>query len=88
MYKQNQAEFDWDVPLQSQEGRTGFETAVEAYKLYVSQQQPQYRVEPRDSEKSCYLFGLAYSTVGPDINKNDPFENIDPSTLTNWKEEQ
>jgi len=76
MYKQNEVEFDWDVPLESQGGKTGYETAVEAYKLYVSQQQPQYRVEPRDSEKSCYRFGLAFTTVGPDTLKNDPFENI------------
>ncbi len=87
MYKKNKVEFDWDIPLESQNGKTGFETAVEAYKMYVSQQQPQYRVEPRDSEKSCYLFGLAYTAVGPDVKKNDPFENIDPSTLTNWHKE-
>ena len=57
---------------------------MEAYKLYVSQQQPQYQVEPRDSVKSCYLFGLAYSAVGPDVLKNDLFENIDPSALTTY----
>ncbi|MBQ6233097.1 MAG: PIG-L family deacetylase [Clostridia bacterium] len=87
MYKKDQVEFNWDVPLASQDGKTGYETAVEAYKLYVSQQQPQYQVEPRGSEKSCYLFGLAYSAVGPDVLKNDPFENIDPATLTNWQGE-
>ena len=87
MYKKDQVEFNWDVPLASQGGKTGYETAVEAYKLYVSQQQPQYKVEPRGSEKSCYLFGLAYSAVGPDVLKNDPFENIDPATLTNWQGE-
>ena len=76
MYAENQVEFDWDIPLESQGGKTGFETAVEAYKLYVSQQQPQYQVEPRDSVKSCYLFGLAYSAVGPDVEKKDMFENI------------
>ena len=84
MYRKNQVEFDWDIPLASQGGMTGYETAVEAYKLYVSQQQPQYKVEPRDSAKSCYLFGLAYTAVGPDTG-NDPFENIDPKTLTNWQ---
>ena len=79
MYPQNQVEFDWDVPLESQGGKTGFETAVEAYKLYVSQQQPQYQVEPRDSVKSCYLFGLAYTAVGPDTDKKDLFENVFPA---------
>ena len=88
MYDKNPVEFDWDVPLSSQGGKTGYETAVEAYKLYVSQQQPQYRVEPRDSVKSCYSFGLAYTAVGPDEAKNDPFEHIDPASLTNWTGEK
>ena len=85
MYKDNPVEFNWDLPLASQNGRTGFETAVEAYKFYVSQQQPQYRVEPRDSVKSCYLFGLAFTTVGLDERKDDPFEHIDPSSLTTYQ---
>lgn len=87
LYPENQVEFDWDVPLESQGGKTGYETAVEAYKLYVSQQKAgqknpdtgefeYFAVEPRDSVKSCYLFGLAYTAVGPDAEKNDLFENI------------
>ncbi len=83
MYQDNPVEFNWDVPLASQGGKTGFETAVEAYKLYASQQQPQYRVEPRDSVKSCYRFGLAFTTVGPDERGDDPFEHIDPASLSN-----
>ena len=82
MYKDNPVEFNWDIPLASHGGKTGYETAVEAYKLYVSQQQPQYQVEPRDSVKSCYLFGLAFSTVGPDEEKLDMFEHIPASALT------
>ena len=35
-----------------------------------------FTVEPRDSEYSCYRFGLAYTAVGPDVEKNDFFENI------------
>lgn len=77
MYAENQIVLDWDVPLLSQNGRTGFEVAKEAYTLHVSQPQgKQYQVEPRDSVKSCYLFGLAMSTVGEDVAKNDLFENI------------
>ena len=84
---ENQTEFDWDVPLSSQGGKTGFETAVEAYKLYVSQQKSgqkneatgefeYFNVEPRDSDISSYRFGLAYTAVGPDTGKKDLFENI------------
>ena len=82
MYRDNSIEFNWDIPLASQDGKTGYETAVEAYKLYVSQQQPQYQVEPRDSVKSSYLFGLAFTTVGPDEQKSGMFEHIDPASLT------
>ena len=97
MYKQNQIEFDWDAPLTCFDHLTGYAVAENAYAKHASQTGKGYKVngkripfivEPRDSQYSCYLFGLAYTAVGPDINKNDPFENIDPSTLTNWKEEQ
>ena len=87
LYPENQTEFDWDVPLKSQGGKTGFETAVEAYKLYVSQQKSgqknedtgefeYFNVEPRDSDISSYRFGLAYTAVGPDTGTKDLFENI------------
>ena len=80
LYKENQITLDWDIPLASQNGRTGFETAQEAYTLHASQPQgKQYQVEPRDSEKSCYLFGLAYTAVGADEEKNDLFEHIPPA---------
>lgn len=77
LYKENQVTLDWDIPLASQGGRTGFEVAQEAYTLHASQPQgKQYQVEPRDSEKSSYLFGLYYSAVGADEQKNDLFEHI------------
>lgn len=77
-YLDNPITLDWDKPLANLNGRTGFEVAQQAYTLHASQpQDKQYQVEPRDSEKSSYLFGLAYSAVGEDVEKNDLFENID-----------
>ena len=78
---------DWDQPLSALAGRTGYQTAVDAYDWHVSQhdqgqKNPKtgkfepFTVEPRDSDYSCYRFGLAYSAVGPDTEKNDFFENI------------
>ena len=79
-------EMDWDVPLDHFNGRTAFETAVEMYRLHVSQQKAGqknengvfevFEVEPRDSRCSCYRFTLAHTTVGPDAEKNDFFENV------------
>lgn len=87
LYPENRTEFDWYVPLESKGGKTGYETAAEAYKLYVSQQKAGQRnpdtnefeyfiVEPRGSEMSSYLFGLAYTTVGPDELGQDLFEHV------------
>lgn len=71
-------EMDWDQPLLSFGGKTGFELAVEAYaNFHLSQHRyEQYHVEPRDGRHSSYRFGLYYSAVGPDIAKNDLMENI------------
>ncbi len=87
LYKQNALEMDWDQPLSAFDGRTGFEVAEAAYQLHVSQKDAaqknpetgkyeKFVVEPRSSKYSCYRFGLAYTTVGADVLKNDFFENV------------
>ena len=87
LYKENAVEMDWDQPLSAVNGRTGYEAALDAYKWHVSQhdaaqKNPKtgkyepFTVEPRDSDYSCYRFGLAYTAVGPDVKKNDFLENI------------
>ena len=87
LYKENQIEMDWDQPLSAFGGRTGFEVAEDAYGWHFSQHDQGQKnketgkyeyfvVEPRTSDYSCYRFGLAYTTVGPDVEKNDFFENI------------
>lgn len=78
LYPENQITMNWDQPLPRFGGRTGFQMAQEGYAMHVSQQRlSQFRVEPRDSEMSSYLFGLARTTVGPDVNRDDFFEHID-----------
>ena len=49
--------------------------AEAAFQCHVSQLDTEYKVEdfgPYDNAK----FGLAYTTVGEDVKKNDFFENI------------
>ncbi len=88
LYKEGAIEMDWDQPLTAFGGQTGFEIAQAAYKHYVSQQEQgqknkdtgkfeYFAVEPRDSDYSCYRFGLAYTAVGPDVEGNDFFENVE-----------
>ncbi len=77
LYPDNSFDMDWDLPLPAFGGRTGFEVAVEAYGQHKSQHRiTDYYVKPRSHEHSSYRFGLAYTRVGPDILKNDFFENI------------
>jgi len=87
LYKQDAIEMDWDQPLSALQGRTGYQTALDAYQWHVSQHEAgqknpktgkfePFTVEPRDSDYSCYRFGLAFSAVGPDEAGNDFFEHI------------
>lgn len=87
LYPENAIEMDWDQPLTAFDGKTGYEMAVEGYNWHFSQHDQGQKnketgkfeyfiVEPRDSDYSCYRFGLAHTTVGPDVEKNDFFENI------------
>ena len=87
LYSQGAVEMDWDQPLAALNGRTGFQTALDAYAWHVSQHDAGqknkttgkyelFTVEPRDSDYSCYRFGLAYTAVGPDTAMNDFLENI------------
>lgn len=76
-------EMNWDLPLPSFGGQTGFELASKAYQqFHLSQQRlEQFSVEPRSSENSSYRFGLYFSAVGDDILKNDFMENIRPDYI-------
>lgn len=78
LYQGNPLEMDWDIPLAAFQGLTGFEMARAGYDEHKSQHRyEQYQVEPRDSDKSSYHFGLARTVVGPDIKLNDFLENTE-----------
>jgi len=78
LYQDGPIEMDWDVPLAAFGGATAFEVAKAGYDEHKSQHRyEQYQVEPRDSKKSSYRFGLAKSAVGPDLKRNDFLENTE-----------
>ena len=75
LYEQGAIRMDWRVPLSAFDGKTAFDMAEAAFQCHVSQLDTEYKVEdfgPYDNAK----FGLAYTAVGEDIDKNDFFENI------------
>ena len=75
LWKENVIDMDWRQPLDAFGGKTAFEVAEEGFRCHVSQQTTDYHVEdwgPWDNS----LFGLYRTTVGPDEEKNDFFENL------------
>ncbi len=72
-----QIDFDWRQPMDAFAGKTIHQVVSEAFELHQSQYQSgTYAVEDYGKTDNS-LFGLYYSTVGPDTGKNDMFENID-----------
>ena len=75
LYEENTLRMDWRKPLARFGGRTAFDMAEEAFLCHTSQQKTDYRVEdfgPYDNAK----FGLAFTVVGEDVEKDDFFEHI------------
>lgn len=74
LYAENQLRMDWHQPLSAFGGRTGLEIAAEGFACHATQQE-RWRVED-GGEWDNALFGLWRTNVGPDMLKNDLFENI------------
>ena len=88
LYKENPIHMDWRVPLKEASGKTALDIAIDGYACHESQHTAGSSV--LDGEKfsvkdtgefSCSEFGLAYSTVGLDVKKNDFLENVAPQPL-------
>ncbi len=77
LYGDDPLVMDWNVPLASLGGRTGLQAAQDAYAWHVTQQNTDFTVTD-EGPYSCALFGLAYTTVGEDVARNDLFENVVP----------
>ena len=74
LWPENQLRMDWHQPLSAFGGKTGLEMAAEGFACHASQQE-RWRVQD-GGEWDNALFGLWRTTVGPDVEKNDLFENI------------
>lgn len=76
LYEENIILMNWDIPLEKFNGLTAFEMAVKGYDCHKSQHIWSFAVRQGESQYDCRWFGLYRSLVGPDIQKNDVFENI------------
>ena len=76
LYPENQITFDWTVPLKSMNGATGTELAEEAYTLHKTQASSGMSVTETGTKYDNRVFGLAFTTVGEDVRKDDFLENI------------
>lgn len=88
LYEENQVVMDWDTPMDELDGMTPFEVSqLLGYACHKSQQFTRFTkwihgddgtiTKATEIEKySPCLYGLYFSTVGPDIHKNDLFENL------------
>ena len=83
LYPENRITMDWNQKLSAFGGKTALTVANEAYHMHVSQLD--YHSNVYDSgDYSSLNFGLAFTAVGADMAKNDFFEHIDPSRLSNY----
>lgn len=87
LYEQNQITMNYDEPLEYFKGKTAYEMSKIAYKYHKSQQYTwftkwlngannSYTSATQIKTYSPLKFGLYYTTVGEDTQKNDMFENI------------
>ena len=76
LYEHNRLTMDWEAPMASFGGRTGIQVAEDAYAHHVSQHEYMFYVYREGDDYDSRQFGLFRSLVGPDLEKNDLFENI------------
>jgi LmbE family N-acetylglucosaminyl deacetylase len=82
LYPENGIVMDWRTSDPALSGRSPLQAAKDAYAFHVTQQNAGTAVIGKDfkvtdeGEFSCSRFGLYRSLVGPDVQKNDFFENI------------
>ncbi|MEG1524518.1 MAG: PIG-L deacetylase family protein [Clostridia bacterium] len=86
LYPEHPIQLNFDQPLSAFEGKTAMDIAVEAFGCHKSQR-PVWLTHLRNRTYDCSLYGLAYSAVGADVNKDDLFENIPEYACTMYAQD-
>ena len=87
LYKEKEINMNYDIPLDYFGGKTAYQVSKEGYKKHLSQQwtwftgwingkNNNYTKATDITTYSPLKYGLFYSSVGDDLEKNDMFENI------------
>lgn len=87
LYEKNQITMDYDIPLEYFNGKTAYEVSKEGYSKHLTQQwtwftkwingpNNSYKKATEITTYSPLLYGLYYTNVGEDTEKNDMFENL------------
>jgi len=77
LYEENEIIMEvYDEPVEELDGMTMTQVATIGYSKHVSQQGA-YQMETHGVRYDNRKYGLAFTTVGQDVEKNDFFENID-----------
>ena len=83
LYPENRITIDVDTPLAFFDGKTARELAVQGMILWDKEELGMINGIKND-KYSPAEYGLAFSTVGEDVMKNDFLENIPPECLSNY----
>lgn len=75
LYPQKELYMDWLSPQEALKGKSPLQAAQEAFTSCYRSQSKKYSVKEKGRYDNA-RFGLAYSLVGDDVQKNDFFENI------------
>ena len=75
LYEKGTIQLNWHVPLSAFGGRDGLEVATEALAFHRSQTAHGWAMEDGGDMNNA-VFGLYYSEVGPDLNKDDLMEGV------------
>lgn len=77
LYGDKETAMDWNTPLESFDGLTGYEVAELGWEAHKSQHGTSFGVCKDNSAHAGNLFGLYRSLVGEDTVGGDLFENIE-----------
>ena len=75
LYRKNQITINWSAAIDPDTGLTALELAKDAFDKHSSQQDF-YTLEKYGTWYDNTKFGLYYTSVGPDVKKDDFFENV------------
>lgn len=82
--KENPITIDIDTPLESFGGKTAHEVSVEGIALWHGGEFPELTRAVQNRKYAPSDYGLVFSAVGEDVQKNDFLENIPPEDLSDY----